>query len=113
MTTLSMQFMLGGDQTIGAETTELLVHLRYGRRQESRADLGALARLERAEVSPAGMATFFERLSQNRDGPMPEILSSHPESESRARIARSHAEKYKSTLLLDKKEWKPLQSGCS
>jgi beta-barrel assembly-enhancing protease len=60
-----------------------LVTLKFGRAQETEADLTGLQLLQRAKIDPAGMIRFFERLSENDQGRM-EWLSTHPMSTARA-----------------------------
>lgn len=57
--------------------------LKFGRGQETEADVEGLRLLHRARVAPEGMVTFFERLAE-QGGQQIEILSSHPVSEGRA-----------------------------
>jgi predicted Zn-dependent protease len=60
-----------------------LVTLKFGRAQETEADLTGLQLLQRAKIDPAGMIQFFERLSAKDQGQM-EWLSTHPMSTARA-----------------------------
>lgn len=57
--------------------------LRFGRHQESEADLNGLARLKKAGISPSGMVTFFEKLAR-KEAPSIPLLSTHPASADRA-----------------------------
>ena len=50
--------------------------IKFGREQEADADLTGLLLLQRAKIDPAGMITFFERLSEKDEGRM-EWLSTH------------------------------------
>lgn len=64
-----------------------LVGNAYDRDQEREADALGHALLIDAEIDPAGMATFFDRLAAQ--GPdVPALLSTHPGSEERASLAR-------------------------
>lgn len=60
-----------------------LATLKFGRAQETEADLEGLRLLQRAHIDPQGLVTFFERLGAET-GAQIEILSSHPVSEGRA-----------------------------
>jgi Zn-dependent protease with chaperone function len=60
-----------------------LVTLKFGRVQETEADLTGLQLLQRAKIDPTGMVRFFERLSEKDQGRM-EWLSTHPMSTARA-----------------------------
>jgi len=62
--------------------TELL-SLKFGRAQETEADVTGLQLLYRARIEPAGMITFFQRMSEQEQGRV-EWLSSHPMSAGRA-----------------------------
>jgi Zn-dependent protease with chaperone function len=67
-----------------------LVTLKFGREQESEADLGGLRLLHRAKIAPAGMIAFFERLSE-RDQFQIELLATHPMSAARAERLKAEA----------------------
>jgi Zn-dependent protease with chaperone function len=60
-----------------------LLSLKFGRTQETEADVSGLQLLHRAHIDPAGMITFFQRLSEEEQGRV-EWLSSHPMSAARA-----------------------------
>jgi Zn-dependent protease with chaperone function len=60
-----------------------LVTLKFGRAQETEADVTGLHLLQRAKIDPAGMIRFFERLSEKDQGRM-EWISTHPMSKGRA-----------------------------
>jgi len=62
--------------------TELL-SLKFGRAQETEADVTGLQLLYRARIDPAGMIAFFQRMSDQEQGRV-EWLSSHPMSGGRA-----------------------------
>jgi predicted Zn-dependent protease len=57
--------------------------LKFGREQETEADLTGLQLLYRAKIDPSGMISFFQRLSEKDAGRM-EWLSTHPMSQGRA-----------------------------
>ena len=70
--------------------TELL-SLKFGRAQETEADVTGLQLLHRARIDPAGMVSFFQRLSEQEQGRV-EWLSTHPMSAARAeRLKREMA----------------------
>jgi predicted Zn-dependent protease len=79
------QGLIGLMKQVGVE----LLTLKFGREQETEADLTGLQLLHRAKIDPNGMIRFFERLSE-KDKERVEILSTHPMSEHRA--ARLRAE---------------------
>ena len=62
--------------------TELL-SLKFGRAQETEADVTGLQLLHRARIDPTGMISFFQRLSEQEQGRV-EWLSTHPMSAARA-----------------------------
>ncbi len=66
-----------------------LLTLKFGRAQETEADVTGVRLLHKAKIDPDGMIRFFERLSEKEKDRV-EILSTHPMSEGRA--ARLKAE---------------------
>ncbi|HKT33198.1 MAG TPA: M48 family metallopeptidase [Nitrospira sp.] len=79
------QGLAGVMKQVGGE----LLSLKFGRAQETEADVGGLQLLHRARIDPAGMISFFERLSEQEQGRV-EWFSTHPMSAARA--ARLKAE---------------------
>ena len=75
----NQQGLVGMMKQLGVE----LFTLKFGREQETEADLTGLQLLQRAKIDPSGMITFFERLSEKDQGRM-EWLSTHPMSAARA-----------------------------
>ncbi|THI83662.1 MAG: M48 family metallopeptidase [Nitrospira sp. CG24A] len=75
----NQQGLVGMMKQLGVE----LFTLKFGREQETEADLTGLQLLQRAKIDPSGMITFFERLSEKDQGRM-EWLSTHPMSADRA-----------------------------
>ena len=73
------QGLVGLMKQIGVE----LMALKFGREQETEADLTGLQLLYHAKVDPSGMIRFFERLAEHDEG-RTEWLSSHPMSSARA-----------------------------
>ncbi|MGE0642436.1 MAG: M48 family metallopeptidase [Nitrospira sp.] len=77
---------LGNPPGLGGIMKQLgieLMTLKFGREQETEADLTGLQLLHRAKIDPNGMITFFERLAE-KDGSRVEWLSTHPMSSTRA-----------------------------
>lgn len=60
--------------------------LKFGRDQESEADKLGLLLLQKAQINPEGMLTFFEKLKQQDKGPNLSLLSTHPASTERLQI---------------------------
>lgn len=78
--------VLGDPQGLSGLMKQLgieLLTLKFGREQETEADVEGLQLLHRAKIDPAGMIRFFERLSEQEKGRF-EILSTHPMSDDRA-----------------------------
>ena len=73
------QGLVGMMKQLGVE----LLTLKFGREQETEADLTGLQLLQRAKIDPSGMIRFFERLSEKDQGRL-EWLSTHPMSTARA-----------------------------
>jgi predicted Zn-dependent protease len=78
--------LVGLAKRLGVE----LVTLKFGREQETEADLGGLRLLHRAKISSEGMIRFFERLSES-DKLQVEMLSTHPMSTARAERLKEEA----------------------
>jgi Zn-dependent protease with chaperone function len=85
------QGLAGIMKQVGAE----LLSLKFGRAQETEADVKGLQLLQRARVDPTGMIAFFQRMSAKEQGRV-EWLSSHPMSAARAERLK------KETALLPK-----------
>lgn len=77
------QGLIGLMQQVGVE----LLTLKFGRAQETEADVTGLQLLHRARIDPSGMITFFQRLSEKEDGRV-EWLSTHPMSAGRAALLK-------------------------
>lgn len=73
------QGLAGVMKQVGVE----LLSLKFGRAQETEADVTGLQLLHRARIDPAGMISFFQRLSEQEQGRV-EWLSTHPMSAARA-----------------------------
>lgn len=79
------QGLIGLARQLGLE----LATLKFGRTQETEADVAGIKLLSAARIAPDGMIRFFERLSDNDKGRV-ELLSTHPMSA--ARVERLKAE---------------------
>ena len=73
------QGLAGVMKQVGVE----LLSLKFGRAQETEADVKGLQLLHRARIDPTGMIAFFQRMSTQEQGRV-EWLSSHPMSTARA-----------------------------
>jgi Zn-dependent protease with chaperone function len=81
-----VSIVLGDQQGLAGLMKQLgveLLTLKFGREQETEADLTGLQLLHRAKIDPSGMIRFFERLSEKDEG-RTEWLSTHPMSSARA-----------------------------
>ncbi len=75
----NQQGLVGMMKQLGVD----LLTLKFGREQETEADLTGLQLLQRAKIDPSGMIRLFERLSEKDEGRI-EWLSTHPMSTARA-----------------------------
>ncbi len=103
----NQQGLIGMMKQLGVE----LFTLKFGREQETEADLTGLQLLQRAKIDPSGMIRFFERLSEKDEGRM-EWLSTHPMSAARAeRLKAELAALPKNSPEPFKFDWKQVQVG--
>jgi predicted Zn-dependent protease len=103
----NQQGLVGMMKQLGVE----LFTLKFGREQETEADLTGLQLLQRAKIDPSGMIKFFERLSEKDEGRM-EWLSTHPMSTARAeRLKAELAALPKKLPEPFKFDWKQVQAG--
>jgi beta-barrel assembly-enhancing protease len=101
------QGLIGLMKQVGVE----LLTLKFGRAQETEADVTGLRLLHRAKIDPSGMITFFQRLSEKEDGRV-EWLSSHPMSAGRAALLKIEmAALPKNTLEPFSFQWKTVQES--
>jgi Zn-dependent protease with chaperone function len=78
--------ILLGDMGTLSGVGEMAAHfgnLKFGREQETAADVDGVALLRRARIDPDGMVRFFETLARQGRGVIP-FLSTHPMSRERA-----------------------------
>ena len=80
-----------GERRIGEAAAQLQI-LKFGRDQESEADLKAVALLRKAAIDPNGLLTFFNRLSKEEGAAIP-LLATHPASSDRAEALRAEIKK--------------------
>ncbi len=78
------QGLIGLMRQVGVE----LLTLKFGRAQETEADLTGLQLVYRAKIDPNGMVTFFQKLAEKDEGRV-EWLSTHPMSSARAERLRA------------------------
>lgn len=101
----------GGEMIHKAVKT--LTSTAYDRSLEEEADLTAVTYLQKAEIETAPFASFLAGLdaSTNRSQYAPEWLSTHPDSQKRARYVRDKSKtlRYSSRRILAPDSWKKLQ----
>ncbi|MBA5872714.1 MAG: M48 family metalloprotease [Nitrospira sp. CR2.1] len=103
------QGVLGLAKQLGME----LATLKFGRAQETEADLTGLRLLSDARIAPDGMIRFFERLSE-KNGARVELFSTHPMSAARAeRLKVELAALPKHTPNPFTFEWKQVQDSLA
>ena len=101
------QGLIGLMKQVGVE----LLTLKFGRAQETEADVTGLRLLHRAKIDPTGMVTFFQRLSEKENGRV-EWLSTHPMSAGRAeRLKTEIATLPKTTPEPFTFQWKTVQDS--
>jgi predicted Zn-dependent protease len=75
----NQQGLIGALERLGIQLTTM----KFSREKETEADLHGLHLLHQANISPAGMIQFFERLAKTEGTPVA-LLSTHPMSAERA-----------------------------
>ncbi|MBP6607088.1 MAG: M48 family metallopeptidase [Nitrospira sp.] len=101
------QGLLGLARQLGME----LATLKFGREQETEADVTGIRLLHDARIAPDGMIRFFERLSE-KDKERVELFSTHPMSAARAeRLKAELAALPKQTPEPFTFEWKGVQDS--
>ena len=103
----NQQGLIGMMKQLGVE----LLTLKFGREQETEADLKGLQLLQRAKIDPSGMIRFFERLSEKDEGRI-EWLSTHPMSTARAERLKTERAALPKTLPVPFTfDWKQVQAS--
>jgi beta-barrel assembly-enhancing protease len=109
-----IEFLVGGQQDTLKQAGVMLLLLRYSREAEAQADAHALEILRKAGISPKPLAVFFKRmagLSSGLGNPGTNILSDHPPTPERARLAEAAAT-YESHPALTLEKWQALRGIC-
>jgi Zn-dependent protease with chaperone function len=109
-----IEFLVGGQQDTLKQAGVMLLLLRYSREAEAQADAHALEILRKAGISPKPLAVFFKRmagLSGAHGNPATNILSDHPPTPERARLAEAAAT-YESHPALTFEKWQALRGIC-
>ena len=109
-----VSIVMGNPPGLGGVMKQLgveLMTLKFGRAQETEADLTGLQLLHRAKINPEGMITFFQRLAEKDEGRV-EWLSTHPMSSARAdRLKSQLAELPKQNPEPFTFEWATVRAG--
>lgn len=115
--------LFGGTSGFGKNLSEaggMIALLRNTRAKEIEADKLALKYLEDADIDPAGLAVFFQRLMKSRLGKtssqtlerVGSLLRTHPNTADRIALFKSTPGKsYRPAL--DKEDWATLKRHCS
>lgn len=110
------ELMLGGGGGTMANIGLVLVQIAYTRGAEADADTQAIRIMKGARVAPTGLAQFFRRMLKKEGGgkslKVPDVLSTHPPSEERARRMEASAG-YATTPILSDSQWKALKAICA
>jgi predicted Zn-dependent protease len=90
-----------------------LTSLKYSRDQEAQSDDLSVRYLADAGYACDGTAGFFEKLLANQaDAGIPEVLSDHPDSQSRVRDIHSRAQQSQcDTTPADQSQWRAFQAS--
>ena len=90
---LGLELLTSGNSYITAEIAKTLLSTGYNRKQEEEADLYACEILEKDNVEPRILASFFRRLKENPENSLFsnfEIISSHPNLEKRIKYVLAY-----------------------
>jgi beta-barrel assembly-enhancing protease len=109
-----VSIVLGNPPGLGGVMKQLgieLMTLKFGRAQETEADVTGLQLLHRAKINPNGMITFFQRLAEKDEGRV-EWFSTHPMSSARANHLKARlAEMPKQNIEPFTFEWATVRAG--
>lgn len=109
-----VSIVLGNPPGLGGVMKQLgieLMTLKFGRAQETEADLTGLQLLQQAKINPEGMITFFQRLAEKDEGRV-EWFSTHPMSSARAEHLKAQlAEMPKQTAEPFSFEWSKVRDA--
>ncbi len=89
-----------------------LVMLKYSRNAEREADQLTMEILKGAEVDPAPLAGFFERLIARHGRGGLAVLSTHPPSDERMETFQRLSGQWPTRPVLDEAEWQALRDIC-
>lgn len=100
-----------GERLIGG-FAETVTQLSFTRDAEAQADQIGLTMLKDAGIGTRGLADFFDRVAamERKAGSPPAFFSTHPSSESRARLIAEQASEGQPAL--DRDQWRALKRIC-
>ncbi|MBF0593442.1 MAG: M48 family metallopeptidase [Candidatus Omnitrophica bacterium] len=107
MTIGGIQMVFGGSSQV--KWTNFFLKMGFTRSQETEADEGGLARLQKAHINNQGFKDFFERMKDL--SVVPAVLSDHPADEERSRMAARFPTQDPKPVMTDE-EWKSFKSFC-
>lgn len=90
---LGLEIITSGDTYVLGEVTKILTSTSFDRKQEEQADMFACKLLEKSDIEPRVLASFFRRLDDEMDNDLLdqfEIVSTHPNFNSRIRETLSY-----------------------
>ncbi|WP_423141487.1 M48 family metallopeptidase [Parablastomonas sp. CN1-191] len=111
-----LSILLSGASGTAPASLGQLTALRFSRKLEDRADRYALARLQEARISPAGVAGFFDRAANHApdEGNWLRYVSDHPDAGARQALFRRAVRKGAAYLpALSPDEWRALSEICA
>lgn len=90
--TVLFTVLTGGDGTIIREIAQQTLSTAFDREQEKEADEFSFALMERSNIHPKALASFFKRVSEKHGSYNKnlEVLMTHPNDESRIKAAMSY-----------------------
>lgn len=114
--TAVLSILLGDQQGLIGLTRQIsgeLLTLKFGRAQETEADVTGLRLLRKAKIDSNGLVRFFERMAEQQGDPI-EMLSTHPMSAARVeRLKAEMATLPKQTVEPFTFDWKQVQGSLS
>lgn len=110
---LGLDILTSGDQYVMGEVTGMLTSSSFDRKQEEEADYFASELLEQSGIEPRTLATLFRKLDEEMDNELIkhfEIVSTHPNFDSRIRNALSYQPESGFEALPLDLDWEAIQA---
>ncbi len=111
---LGIEILTSGDPYVLGEVTGMLTSTRFDRKQEEEADLFACQLLEDANIEPRTLATLFRKLEEETGNELLEhfeIISTHPNFNSRIREVLTYMPEDGFTEEPFALDWEEIKSG--